>query len=408
MDLLKHDKTMLTFDNYSIDKILKKYKTPLYVYSENQILTQLHDFLDSAKHCKINDPLVCFALKSNPNPALLSSLFKAGAGADIVSGGELARALEAGCPSDRVVFSGVGKTEEEIIQGLKANIYSFNVESFEELEMINEHAIKMKKVARVALRINPKVNAKTHKFISTGYKTHKFGLLTEDVAKFLKKKNSMAGIKLVGLSVHIGSQLTDFKATKKAIQELFDLAIMAKPTLEFVDVGGGLGVNYKREDDVSYLGEYMEIVAKIAGQFSKKHNFNPRVVFEPGRFISASSGILLTKVIRTKKSADHHFAIVDGGMNDFVRTSLYQAYHHIVPVSLKKGKKKNFDIVGPICETADSFASNYPIQNLEAGDFIAVLDVGAYGHSMSSTYNMRTRPSEVVISKDHKLVEFKY
>lgn len=408
MDLLKHDKANLTFDNYQIDKILKKYKTPLYVYSESQILTQFFDFLDSANYNKINNPLVCFALKSNPNPALLKSLFESGAGADIVSGGELRRAIEAGCPSERIVFSGVGKTEEEIIEGLKANIYSFNVESFEELEMINQQAKKLKKVARVALRINPKVNAITHKFISTGFKTHKFGLLTEDVANFLKKKNDLNSVSLVGLSVHIGSQLTDFKATKKAIKELFELALMAPKTLEFVDVGGGLGVNYKRKDEVSYLGEYMEIVAKMANKFSKKHDFNPRIVFEPGRFISASSGILLTKVIRTKKSADHHFAIVDAGMNDFVRTSLYQAYHHIVPVTKKNGKKKSFDIVGPVCETACSFASSYSIQNLEAGDYIAVLDVGAYGHSMSSTYNMRTRPSEIVISKDHSLIEFKY
>lgn len=338
----------------------------------------------------------------------MKSLFQAGAGADIVSGGELIRALESGCPSDRIVFSGVGKTEEEIELGLKSNIFSFNVESFEELEMINKLAMKKKKVARVALRINPKVNAKTHKFISTGYKTHKFGLLTEDVAQFLKKKNKFKGVKLVGLSVHIGSQLTDFNATKKAIQELFELAILAPNTLEFVDVGGGLGVNYKRENDVSFLGEYMESVAKIAANFSKKHSFNPQIVFEPGRFISASSGILLTKVVRTKKSGEHHFAIVDAGMNDFVRTSLYQAYHHIVPVNKKNGAKKSFDIVGPVCETACSFASSYPIQKLDAGDFIAVLDVGAYGHSMSSTYNMRTRPTEVVISKDHKLIDFKY
>lgn len=408
MDLLKHKNKTLTFDNFEVDKLLKNYSTPLYVYSENQILTQYFDFMDTANHFEINSPLVCFALKSNPNPALLKSLFKAGAGADIVSGGELKRALDCGCSADKIVFSGVGKTEEEIKDGIKAGVYSFNVESFEELEMINELAGKAKKKARFALRINPKVNAKTHKYISTGYKTHKFGLLTDDVAKFLKRKSKLKNVELVGLSVHIGSQLTDFKATKKAIQELFELAILAPKTLEFVDVGGGLGVNYKREDDSTYLGEYMEVVSSVVNSYAKKHNFNPRVVFEPGRFISASSGILLTKVIRTKKSAEHNFAIVDGGMNDFVRTSLYQAYHHIVPVKVKAGKKKYFDIVGPICETADSFASNYQIQNLNAGDHIAVLDVGAYGHSMSSTYNMRTRPTEVVIKKDHSLEEFNY
>ena len=408
MNLLTHKNKTLTFDNYEVEKIMKKYPTPLYIYSENQILTQYFDFFDTAKHFDINSPLVCFALKSNPNPALLKSLFKAGAGADIVSGGELQRALECGCPGDRIVFSGVGKTEEEIKEGIKSNIYSFNVESFEELEMINDLAKKAKKIARVALRINPKVNAKTHKYISTGYKTHKFGLLTEDVAKFLKKKNKLTNVSLVGLSVHIGSQLTDFKATKKAIQELFELALLAPKTLEFVDVGGGLGVNYERKDDSTFLTQYMETVASVVNAYKKKFDFSPRIVFEPGRFISASSGILLTKVIRTKKSADHNFAIVDGGMNDFVRTSLYQAYHHIVPVKIKGGKKKNFDIVGPICETADSFASNYPIQNLVAGDLIAVLDVGAYGHSMSSTYNMRRRPTEVIIKKDHSLEKFEY
>ncbi len=405
--MLSYEKGSLTFDNFKLDEILKNYKTPLYVYSEAQIISQYKKFYNCAVNNDINSPLACFALKSNPNLALLKALFKAGAGADIVSGGELKQALKAGCKSNKIVFSGVGKTKEEIEAGLKVNIYSFNVESIEELELINKLAKKMNKKANIALRLNPQVNAKTHKFISTGYKTHKFGILKDDILKFFKRKNNFSHLELKGLSIHIGSQLTDFKATKKALQEVFDLAVSLATPLEFIDVGGGLGVDYHKIGE-DLLEKYMSVVAKISSKAKKKYGFNPRIIFEPGRYISASSGIFLTKVIRTKKSGDHSFAIVDGGMNDFVRTSLYQAFHKTIPIKKKSGKKKFYDIVGPICETADSFASNYEIQKLNSDDFLAVLDTGAYGHSMSSTYNMRQRPSEIVIREDHSLIEFKY
>jgi len=411
MKQLEYKNGSLYFDSVKVESVLKKHSTPVYLYSEKQIVRQYKDFLRAANGQEIHKPLICFALKANPNPALIASLFKAGAGADIVSAGELKRALDNGCDPMKIVFSGVGKTETEINHALNASpkgIYSFNVESTSEIEMINKLAAKKHKIARIALRINPKVHAKTHRHISTGFKTHKFGILKEDVMEFFNSADQYKNIKIVGLSVHIGSQLTKMKATKKAIKEVCEIASEIKYPLEFIDVGGGLGVDYKKKEKTPSVDKYMRAVSKTLAKYSEELKYSPRIVFEPGRFICASAGVFLTKVIRTKQSEDCYFAIVDGGMNDFVRTSLYEAYHKIIPLTLNDNEVIKTEIVGPICETADSFAPGRKIQKLNAGDHLAVLDVGAYGHSMSSNYNLRSRPDELVIQADKSIKVFEY
>jgi diaminopimelate decarboxylase len=401
----KYHKGHLTFDNIPIQTIAQKAKTPFYLYSERQIGERYSDFFNAALNQAIPDPLVCFALKSNPNPLLLKRLAKLGAGADIVSGGELRQALKCGIPPQKIVFSGVGKTIDEMRQGLKAGskgIYSFNVESIEELEALNKVAASLKKKARFALRLNPQVKSLTHKHISTGHKTHKFGLLKSDILKILKK--DFKHCQLVGLSIHIGSQLKCLKATAKAIKELCLLAHEIKTPLEFLDVGGGLGVDYSPEDQKDFKGpnEYMDVVYKTLTKYFKE-KLPDRIVFEPGRVISARSGLLITKVIRQKCSEGHRFIIVDGGMNDFVRTGLYGAYHEVFRGYLRKGTKRNVDIVGPICESADCFASGRKLGPVKNEDLIAIADVGAYGYSMASHYNMRELPQEWIITEKGNL-----
>ncbi len=411
MKLAKYENNELIIEDKSIASLAKTYPTPFYLYSEKELLNNYHIFYNAAVDQGINKPLVCFALKANPNPTLLLSLFRAGAGADIVSGGELQRALENGCDPQKIVFSGVGKTKKEIEAALDCHpqgIYSFNVESIEELEMINACAKEQNKLARVCLRLNPQVKAKTHKHISTGYKTHKFGILKDDILKIFKNKKKFSHINFVGISVHIGSQLTNFKATKKAVKELCSLINETNHKFEFLDVGGGLGVDYTKSDEVPTANDYMKEVYSTIKKQLASDNQDARVVFEPGRFIAASAGLFITQVIRTKKSEDCFFAIVDGGMNDFVRTSLYGAYHEINPIVKKKGKKIPAEIVGPICETSDSFASHYKIQKLHTGDLLAVMDAGAYGHSMSSHYNLRTRPKEIVLTCEGEEKLFTY
>jgi diaminopimelate decarboxylase len=407
MTTLQYKKLGLHLDGVCIQSLAKKLKTPFYLYSQETLEYNYKSFEKAAKDNQIHDPLICFALKSNPNKKVVKTLAKLGAGADIVSGGELKRALECGIHPQKIVFSGVGKTEAEIISALKSHkdgIYSFNVESLEELELINKLSKRLKKTARVALRLNPQVQVKTHKHISTGFKTHKFGLLKEDILKSVKSKKYWSNTKLVGISIHIGSQLTCLKATVKAIEEMSKLALSIEADLEFFDVGGGLGVDYEKSKDKPTPDDYMKLISNaLYKSYYKKSSNRPRIVFEPGRVISATAGHFITKVIRTKTSGDCFFAIVDGGMNDFVRTSLYGAYHEIIPAKKSRRAKVKTDIVGPICETADCFGSGIELPRLNAEDIISVSDVGAYGHSMSSNYNMREKPREYFISKTGKV-----
>lgn len=408
MKNLEYKNKKLQFNKIDINSIGKKFKTPFFLYSEEILTKNYLDFFNGAVNAGLINPLVCFALKSNPNKELLKILASHGSGADIVSGGELKRALEAGIPSNKIVFSGVGKTQEEIEYALKVSkdgLYSFNVESLEELELINFCAKKLKKTARICFRLNPVVQAKTHKHISTGNKTHKFGLLESDVMASLGHKKYWSHSKLVGLSVHIGSQLLDLKATKRAIMKLSEVALKTKAQLEFLDVGGGLGVDYHPDESqkLPSIDDYMTIVASTLNKhFYSKTDLRPRVVFEPGRRIVAKAGIFIMRVLRNKISENNRFVIVDGGMNDFMRPSLYGAYHDLLPASENKTTTPSH-VVGPICETSDCFATNRLLPPLKAGDLLVLCDTGAYGFSMGSNYNLRGRPLELLIQKNKKL-----
>ncbi len=402
---LEYKKNTLHFSGVSIAEVAKKHKTPFYLYSEEVLSENYMEFFHGALEAGLHHPLVCFAVKSNSNKEFLKVLAGMGSGADIVSGGELLRALEAGIPASKIVFSGVGKTTEEIELGLKKGVYSFNVESVEELELINFLAGKMKKTARICFRFNPEVVSKTHKYISTGNKTHKFGILKKDILATVKNKKLWTNSKLVGLSIHIGSQLLDLKATKTAIERMCDVAIASKVDLEFLDVGGGLGIDYQASETakVPKIADYMKMIHDTLEKhyYSKTANI-ARVVFEPGRRISGKTGILVMSVLRNKVSDGNNFMILDGGMNDMMRPSLYEAYHEISPVAKSSKKEVLTHIVGPICETSDLFGTR-KMAPLKSGELVILRDAGAYGYSMGSTYNLRARPEELMINLARKL-----
>lgn len=407
MNEITYKNKKLQFSHVDIETIAKKHKTPFFVYSEEILKHNYESFANGAKAAGLIDPVICFAMKSNPNKQLVSILAKLGSGADIVSGGELKRALEAGVPPEKIVFSGVGKTEEEIIYALKlkGELKSFNVESLEELELINALAKKLKKHARVCFRLNPVVKAKTHKHISTGNKTHKFGILEKDILSSLNQKHLWTHTSLVGLSIHIGSQLLDLKATKKALERLCEVGLKTNLPLEFLDVGGGLGVDYHPDEThkLPRIDTYMGIIATtFEKHFYAKSHHRPHVVFEPGRRIAAKAGIFVMRVLRNKISEDNRFVIVDGGMNDFMRPSMYGAYHALIPVKEAKASISSH-VVGPICETSDCFGSGRMLPDMKSGDLIILKDAGAYGYSMGSNYNLRGRPLELLIEKKKKL-----
>lgn len=405
---LAYKSSALYFERANIAQIAKKFPTPFYLYSEKILKDNYLNFYQSAVKAKLHDPLVCFALKSNSNKSLLKILANLGCGADIVSVGEFKRAVEAGIPVEKIVFSGVGKTREEIKYTLKSSKhgpYSFNVESIEELELISEVAAKLGKKARICFRLNPVVQPKTHKYISTGNKTHKFGMLLDDVFTALEDKKIWKHCTLVGLSIHIGSQLLDLKATEKAIIKLCEASLLMPNNLEFLDVGGGLGVDYHPDDSkkMPSLQTYMNLIHDTFEKHYYNYRSKPvRVVFEPGRKISAKAGILVMSVLRNKVSEDNNFLIVDGGMNDFMRPSLYGAFHDLVPVK-KAVAKKAYHVVGPICETSDCFGSGRKLPALKNGDLIVLADTGAYGYSMGSNYNLRGRPAEILFKENGEL-----
>lgn len=409
--ILSYKKGVLHVGEASITEVAKKHPTPFFLYDQTQLLSNYQEFYGEAVAAGLPSPLVCFALKANPNKEILKLLAQEGAGADLVSGGELKRALEAGIPAERIMFSGVGKTVEEIELALKQGkngVYSFNVESVEELELINEVAGKMNRIARVCLRLNPMVEAKTHRHISTGNKTHKFGLLVKDVTKAMKTPKLWKHARLVGLSIHIGSQLLDLKATKKAIMIMGELARKLPNTPEFLDVGGGLGVAYHPSEvaKLPAIADYMKLVSDaLEKSFFSHYKQRPetRVAFEPGRRIVAQTGVLVMSVLRTKVSEKERFMIVDGGMNDFMRPTLYDAFHALVPVKKPVGKGVPTHVVGPICETSDCFATGRPMPKMKNGELLVLSDTGAYGYSMGSNYNLRGRPAELLVSGEGEI-----
>ncbi len=384
-------------DNYfvedvSIDSIIDKFATPSYIYSKQRIVD---NFKSLESVFKNTDHLICYAVKANSNLAILNLLAKNGAGFDIVSGGELKRVIAAKGDPKKIVFSGVGKTSEEIKLAIESNILAFNIESEDELSRIQDIAKSLNKKASISIRVNPNVDAKTHPYISTGLKENKFGVSEESAFNLYKKAKTLDSIFIKGIDCHIGSQITDLKPFKDSINKL--IALIDKLEIEGIkikhmDIGGGIGISYEDEKTIALDDYAKEVLALIKGRELK-------VLLEPGRVIMADAGAILTKVEYVKKTQDKNFAIIDAAMNDLMRPSLYGAFHKILNVSGTTEKKSVFDIVGPICETGDFIGKNRMI-SIEPNNILVILDTGAYAMSMSSNYNSRPRLYELMIDKD--------
>ena len=387
-------KNALHCGKVSLESLARKFGTPLYVYSGDQIVERLELF---QKAFEGRDHLVCYAVKANSALAVLKLLADHGAGFDIVSGGELERIKPAAPEAiGRVVFSGVGKTAPEIDQALIADILEFNVESEAELDLLAERARKLKKRARFALRVNPDVFAETHPYISTGLREHKFGIDISKALRIYKRAAANRWLEAHGVSVHIGSQIRSadpFGAALARVNQLVGQLKSAGITLSAVDAGGGLGIDYHGGsfDAATKLREYAAAVEKALD------GFEGRLLLEPGRFLVAQAGALVARVLGVKQNGTKTFVITDAAMNDLIRPALYQAHHEIVPVRRRAGKMRAVDVVGPVCETGDFFARDRQLQPLKAGDLVALLDVGAYGMAQSSNYNSRPRPAEVLV-----------
>jgi diaminopimelate decarboxylase len=387
-----HDDQMYCED-VPISRIAREVGTPFYLYSHATL--QRH-FLAFQRAFEGISHLICFSAKSNSNLAVLKLFANLGGGLDIVSGGELFRGLRAGVPPDRIVFSGVGKREDEISYALESDILMFNVESFQELDLIDRCAAGLKKKAPIALRVNPDVDPKTHPYISTGLKKNKFGLNVEAVVEAYKAAHACAHVDVIGISCHIGSQVTEVAPFVDALVRLKDLVTTLDGlglSIQYLDVGGGLGITYDQESP-PHPSEYGRAIIETLDQAPLT------LILEPGRVIVGNAGILVTKVLYTKRGEGKDFVIVDSAMNDLARPSLYGAYHAIEPVVRRLEGTMTADVVGPICESGDFLARDRKIPHVEAGDLLAVMSAGAYGFTMSSNYNSRPRVAEVMVKND--------
>ena len=378
----------LYIDQVNIADIAKQIHTPFYLYSATQLK---ENFLNYKNAFAGQNILICFAVKSNSNLGVLHALGKLGAGADCVSEGEIRKAIAASIPAEHIVFSGVGKTKEELSYALSKNIMQFNVESIPELLLLNETTSVQNKIANVAIRINANVDGKTHYKINTGLKCNKFGIDINELTEIVKSLESLNNINLQGLSIHIGSQITSLEPYQEAYQIILKTAEMLKShgcKIEYLDLGGGLGVRYHQENPPK-ITEYAALVKKLF------HNSNYKLIIEPGRSIVANMGILVSSVLYIKETKEKTFAIIDAGMNDILRQSLYDAYHNIIPLSPNTTTAK-YDVVGPVCETSDVFSKDKIMPSLNSGDLVAFKDAGAYGAVMSSIYNSRLLIPEVM------------
>lgn len=387
---------VLQAENVALSQIANEFGTPCYVYSKAALTQAFKNFqagLVNTNH------LICFAVKANPNIAILNLFAKLGAGFDIVSGGELARVLAAGGDPQKIVFSGVGKTADEMRAALDAGIFCFNVESASELARLNAVAGEMGKIAPVSLRVNPNVDAKTHPYISTGLKNNKFGVAFEDALNVYIQAASMPNLAVHGVDCHIGSQITELSPFIDALDRVLGLVDALEDKgirISHIDVGGGIGITYNDETPPEFEQYAKAIVDKLAGR-------NVKLVFEPGRALVGNAGILLTKVEYLKHTEGKNFAIVDAAMNDLMRPALYDAYHDILSVNPRLGETTNYEIVGPVCESGD-FLGHDRAFNLKEGDLLAIKSAGAYGMSMASNYNTRPRAAEIMVDGDKTFV----
>lgn len=393
MDFFQYKNNQLYAEDLPVTQLAQEFGTPLYIYSRATLERHWHAFDNAFGE---HPHLICFAVKSNSNIAILQTMAKLGSGFDIVSQGELERVLVAGGDASKIVFSGVAKTEKEIERAIEVGIRCFNVESIPELYRINDVAGRMGKIAPISLRVNPDVDAKTHPYISTGLKENKFGVSVEQAREVYHLAATLPNVKITGMDCHIGSQLTELQPFLDATDRLIILMEQLKQdgiVLKHLDLGGGLGVTYTDEMP-PHPTDYTKALLE------KLKNFDLEIILEPGRAISANSGILVTKVEYIKTNESRNFAIVDAGMNDMIRPALYEAYMNIVEVDRTLSREKAvYDVVGPICETSDFLGKQREL-SIAAGDYLVQRSAGAYGASMNSNYNSRPRTAEVIVDDD--------
>jgi diaminopimelate decarboxylase len=380
-------------EDVPVSKIVASVDSPVYIYSEKALRETYTSYQEAFKGHRT---IIAYAMKANGNLQVLSLLEKMGAGADVVSGGELFRARKAGIPSERIVFAGVGKTETEMREALDAGILMFNVESAMELDRLSRVAVSSGKIAPVALRVNPDVDPKTHPYISTGMKKSKFGIPVDQALAEYQRAARLPGIRIVGIHQHIGSQLTEISPFRDAFDRMVAFARLLKDngiSVSWLDVGGGLGIRYGNEKPPTPREVAHEILSRLEG-------LDVGIILEPGRSIVGNAGILVTEVQYLKETSVKMFYIADAGMNDLIRPSLYGAFHDLWPVVKRSGIGKKGDLVGPVCETGDFLVQDRELPEVVPGDLLAVMSAGAYGFAMASNYNARPRPPEVLVSGD--------
>ena len=378
----------LFIDEVSLEDLAKEYGTPVYVYSGSKLKENLNGYLSSVRE----EDKVCYSVKSNSNIHLLELLADLGSGFDVVSGNELRKCLEAGAKPEDIVFSGVGKTEEELALAIKKNIFSINIESEEELDRIIKTAKDLEKKAQCMIRINPDISSESHPYIQTGLKTSKFGILREGIDSLVEKASKSGLINLKGIASHVGSQIFNKELIIENLNLLVEIAnnlIRQGHALSYIDLGGGLGISYQEEKELKPRRVLEEVISKL-------EPLNLNLLLEPGRSISGNTGVLLSKVEYLKKTSDLNFAVIDSGMNDLLRPSLYQAWHNISVVVTNNQKELSYKVVGPVCESGDTFGEDR-ILSLDEDSILAIHDAGAYGHVMSSNYNSRLRPPEILV-----------
>ncbi|OGX14922.1 MAG: diaminopimelate decarboxylase [Omnitrophica WOR_2 bacterium RBG_13_41_10] len=400
MHEFKSKRNSLYCENIKVLDLAKRFGTPLYVYSYH---TLIGHFLKLKTAFHSLNPLICYSLKANSNLAILKALVDKGAGLDIVSGGELFRATQAGCPGERIVYASVGKTDREIEEAIHRKILFFNVESAAELENINRISKKLNTSTQVAIRINPDVEPKTHKYITTGKLTNKFGIDFKSAYQIFLLRRALSYVRISGIHIHIGSQITEAEPYLAAIKKVIEFVETLRKKgifLEYLNIGGGLGIVYDRETP-----QTAENFAKKVLPLLKRSKL--KIILEPGRFIVGNAGILVTRVLYIKNTPKKKFVIVDAAMNDLIRPALYGAYHTIIPLHCTPytvHRTEKIDIVGPICESGDFFAKDRNLPKLKEGDFLAIMGAGAYAFSMASNYNSRCRAEEVLVVKDEVFI----
>ncbi|HEX9975183.1 MAG TPA: diaminopimelate decarboxylase [bacterium] len=403
MNQFQYRNNDLFCENIKVETLAKKHGTPLYLYSKSMIVDNFKA-MDAAFASVPHT--ICYAMKANSNFKILKLLAYLGSGGDVVSGGELFLAQKAGIPANKIVYSGVGKTDEEIKYAIESGILAFNVESAQELEVIDQAAQQLNKKAPVAIRINPDIDVHGHPYISTGKSINKFGIDIDVALNVFLAAHRMKGIEIVGVHCHIGSQILNLEYYVAAAKKLFDFVKKLSDHgigIQHVDIGGGLGVHYPDviPEAAEKKGEAVPSPAQLAQKvIDVLKPLNCEILFEPGRSIIGETAALITQVLYVKKSRDKNFIVVDAGMNDLIRPSLYDAYHQVVPLRKMEGQLEKSDVVGPICETGDFLAKDRKLPDVQRGDYLAVMTAGAYGYSLSSNYNTRPRPIEVWVDGD--------